>query len=59
MVPDPAAALADCRLAVIGHIGQADRPALLASLDGQTVLDLAGVAALKSHGAITYQGLCW
>jgi len=59
LAPTPDAALAGCRLVVVGHVEGADRDALLAGLDGHTVLDLAGVAALERHAAITYQGLCW
>jgi len=59
MVDSPAAALADSRLAVIGHIGPEDRPALLAALDGQAVVDLAGVAELRARTDIAYQGICW
>jgi len=59
MVADPAAALAGSRLAVVGHIGKDDRPAMLSALSGQTIMDLAGIAELKSHPGITYQGLCW
>ena len=59
MVASPEAALQGTRLAVVGHIGREDRPALLAALDGHTVLDLAGIDALKSHAAIDYQGFCW
>jgi GDP-mannose 6-dehydrogenase len=59
MVDSPAAALQGTRLAVVGHIGAADRPALLAALDGHAVLDLAGIAALRTHPGIDYQGFCW
>lgn len=55
----PEEALRGARLAVVGHIGQADRSTLLAALDGQVVLDLAGIAELEAHPRITYQGLCW
>ena len=59
LAPDPVAALAGSRLAVIGHIGAEDRPALLATLQGHVVLDLAGIAVIEAHPGITYQGLCW
>ncbi len=59
MVADPAAALEGSRIAVVGHIGPEDQSALLTALAGQTVLDLAGIAALRSHNGIAYQGLCW
>jgi GDP-mannose 6-dehydrogenase len=55
----PAEALAESRMAVIGHIGAEDRPALLAALNGQTVLDLAGIDELARHPGIAYQGFCW
>ena len=35
---------------------------MIAALNGQAVLDLAGIPELQSHGAagrIEYQGLCW
>ena len=59
LAPTPEAALADSRLVVVGHVEGVDRAALLAGLSGHTVLDLAGVAELEAHPAITYQGLCW
>jgi len=59
MVDSPAAALADSRLAVIGHIGSADRAALLAALNGQAVVDLSGLAELRNRTDISYQGICW
>ena len=59
MVASPEAALEGARLAVVGHIGAADRPALLGALDGHTVLDLAGIDALRTHAGIDYQGFCW
>ena len=59
MVDSPEAALADCRLAVIGHIGPEDQPALVASLQGHAVMDLAGLHALRSRTDIRYEGICW
>jgi GDP-mannose 6-dehydrogenase len=59
LAPTAEAALAGCKLVVIGHVDGADRAALLAALAGHTVLDLLGIAELQSHPAITYQGLCW
>jgi len=59
LATSPAAALAGSRMAVVGHIGAADRPALLSALSGHTVLDLSGIAELEAHPSITYQGLCW
>jgi len=59
MVDSPAAALRDSRVAVVGHIGAADRPALLAALDGHVVIDLANIAELRGHAGIAYEGLCW
>jgi len=59
MVISPAAALSGTRIAVIGHIPAEDRPALLDSLAGHVVIDLAGMAGLRSHPGITYHGLCW
>jgi GDP-mannose 6-dehydrogenase len=59
MVADPHAALAGCRLVVVGHVGGEDLSALLAGLDGHTVIDLAGVEALRTHPGIDYHGFCW
>ena len=59
LAADPAAALDGATLAVIGHCGKPDRPALMAALNGQHVLDLAGIAELREHAGIRYQGLCW
>ncbi len=59
LAPDPAAALDGAGLVVLGHVGEADRPALLTALHGHRVLDLAGIAAVRDHPGISYQGLCW
>jgi GDP-mannose 6-dehydrogenase len=59
MVISPAAALLSTKVVVIGHLAPEDRPALLASLKGHLVLDLVGLAGLRSHPGIDYQGLCW
>jgi GDP-mannose 6-dehydrogenase len=59
MVASPGEALEGCRVAVVGHIGKEDRPALLDALTDQAVLDLSGLAELKARPGITYQGLCW
>jgi len=59
LAPDPAAALDGAGLVVLGHVGRDDRPALLAALRGHRVLDLAGIAEVRGHPGIAYQGLCW
>jgi GDP-mannose 6-dehydrogenase len=59
MVDSPAAALDGSRLAVIGHIGAADRPALLSALNGQAIVDLAGIGELRDRPDISYAGICW
>jgi GDP-mannose 6-dehydrogenase len=59
LTANPAAALDGVDLVVVGHVGKADRPAMLAALQGKTVLDLAGVPELRSAPGITYHGLCW
>lgn len=59
MVISPEAALSGSRIVVIGHVAAEDRPALLAALNGHVVIDLAGMAALRDHPGITYEGLCW
>jgi GDP-mannose 6-dehydrogenase len=59
MVISPEAALSSSRIAVIGHVAPEDRPSLLAGLAGHIVIDLAGMAALRTLPGITYEGLCW
>lgn len=59
MVISPAAAVAGTRVVVIGHVAPEDRVALLAALKDHVVLDLAGLADLRSHSGIAYEGLCW
>jgi GDP-mannose 6-dehydrogenase len=59
MVASPEAALAGVKVAIIGHIAAQDRAALLAALDGQVVIDLAGMTELQAHPSIAYEGLCW
>jgi len=59
MVVSPAAALSSTKIAIIGHVAPEDRPALLASLSGHAVIDLAGLAELRSHPGVAYEGLCW
>jgi GDP-mannose 6-dehydrogenase len=59
MLQDPAEALASAKLVVVGHAGPEDRAALVAGLSGHVVIDLADIAALRSHPGITYEGLCW
>lgn len=59
MVISPEAALSGSRIAVIGHVAPEDRPSMLAALSGHIVIDLAGMAELRTHPDITYHGLCW
>ncbi|MEA2767130.1 MAG: GDP-mannose 6-dehydrogenase [Acetobacteraceae bacterium] len=59
MVASPEAALSGTKIAIIGHVAPEDRPAVLASLSGHVVIDLAGLGDLRSHPGITYEGLCW
>ncbi len=59
LVGSPEVALEGSRIAVIGHVGAEDRPALLAALGGHAVIDLAGIEALRSHPDVTYEGICW
>ena len=59
MVISPAAAVSGTRVVVIGHVPPEDRGALLAALKDHVVLDLAGLADLRSHPGIAYEGLCW
>ena len=59
LAADPAAALDGATLAIIGHVGAEDRPALFAALAGKRVIDLAGIPGLADLPGITYQGFCW
>jgi GDP-mannose 6-dehydrogenase len=59
MVISPEAALSSSRIAVIGHVAPEDRASLLAGLTGHIVIDLTGMAALRTLPGITYEGLCW
>ncbi len=59
MVISPEAALSGTKVAIIGHVAPEDRPELLARLAGHVVIDLAGLADLRAHPRITYEGLCW
>jgi GDP-mannose 6-dehydrogenase len=59
MVVSPEAALSGTKVAIIGHVAPEDRPALLTSLRDHVVIDLAGIADLRAHPGITYEGLCW
>ena len=59
MVGSPAEALAGRKLAVIGHVAPADRPALIAALNGHVIFDLAGIDELRDIAGTTYIGLCW
>lgn len=59
MVPDVASALEGAGIVVIGHVTGEDRRALIDALDGQVVIDLAGIAALQGRAGIDYRGFCW
>jgi len=59
LADSPAAATEGCGLVVIGHVGREDVPALVEAVAGRRVLDLAGLAAVRAHPAVTYEGLCW
>ncbi len=59
LVSDVDAALGGSRIAVVGHIGAEDRPALLGALGERIVLDLAGIPDLQKLPSVTYHGLCW
>ncbi|MDT7951999.1 MAG: nucleotide sugar dehydrogenase [Acetobacteraceae bacterium] len=59
LAPEPADALVGAKLVVVGHIAKPDRPAFFSALQGRHVLDLAGIAELRTLEGITYQGLCW
>jgi GDP-mannose 6-dehydrogenase len=59
LVPTVTAALEDSGMVVVGHLGGTDVTELVGSLDGQTVLDLAGVQELRQHRGIHYHGICW
>jgi len=55
----PEQALEGAGLAIVGHVGAEDRPALFAALAGKRVLDLAGIADLAAQPGVDYQGFCW
>src|SRR6185295_12384658 len=59
MVVSPEAALSSARVVIIGHVAPEDRQALLKSLSGHIVLDLAGMKDVATLDGITYEGLCW
>jgi len=59
MESSPADVLRNSRVVVIGHIGKEDRAALPSLLRDHHVIDLVGIAELRDHPNITYQGLCW
>lgn len=59
MVASPEDALADARIAVIGHIAPEDRVALRAALPNHIVIDLMGLPGLAEIEGVTYQGLSW
>lgn len=59
LFPEPAETLDGAGLVVLGHIHPTDRPGLLRALRGHTVLDLVGLAEVRDHPGISYQGLCW
>ena len=59
LAADVTAALDGAGLAIVGHVGAEDRPALFAALAGKLVLDLAGMAGLAEVAGVTYEGFCW
>ena len=59
LISNPEEALSGSRIAVIGHIGAADRPALRSALKDHVVIDLAGNGELEKLPGITYRGFCW
>lgn len=59
LVSSPAEALDGTGVVVVGHVRGEDRTTLLAALDGQKVLDLAGIPALRERAGAGYEGLCW
>ncbi len=59
MASDVHAALEGAEIVVVGHLGREDRLALTAALDGQIVVDLAGVPEIAALDNITYRGFCW
>jgi GDP-mannose 6-dehydrogenase len=59
LVGSPQAALADVKVAVVGHVAPEDRPALLEGLTSHKVIDLAGMDDLLKVPGVSYEGLCW
>ncbi len=59
MAPTVRETLQGCSIVVVGHVNGEDRRELIDALDGQAVIDLAGIPALASHPRIKYHGFCW
>lgn len=59
LVDDVGTAVEGAGIVVVGHVTGEDRRVLLDALDGQVLIDLAGIPALAGRDGITYQGFCW
>ena len=59
LAADVTAALDGAGLAIVGHVGAEDRPALFAALADKRVVDLAGIPGLAELPGIQYEGFCW
>ena len=59
MADTPEAALEDAKVVVIGHVGDAEREAILAAADDRIVIDLQGVRQLEERFGNSYHGICW
>lgn len=56
---DPAAALADAEIIVIGHVGPRGIEAIAQHHNGRPIIDLAGVSAVRTLPGVNYEGICW
>ena len=59
LAADPLDALEDCKVIVVGHVGQSEIEAISAHYEGRTVIDLQGVKAIEELPGIAYEGICW
>jgi GDP-mannose 6-dehydrogenase len=59
MAPDPASALADAEIIVVGHASAQDRAAIAAGYRGQPLIDLQGSPDLRDLAGPNYEGICW
>ena len=59
LASDPLEALRDCKVVVIGHVGEREIEAIAAQHQGRVIIDLQGVKAIEELPGIDYDGICW